>query len=174
MGLFKSIGWQLKLGILMGLLVILASIYYIGYTKGINVSKVAIAQYETKVQKLNSKLASTQGKVDVQIITKYKDRISYIDKIQTKTITIVKSSVPEQFRLSKGWIYSYNQSVLGLEIDPILASDSNASSISEMKALADTIIPNNGKYLSTAAKLEVLQNWIIETEKSRGEITNEK
>ena len=170
----KLIGWQAKLGIAIGLLALFASVYFIGYTKGENISKVAISQYETKVQKLNGELATAQGKVDVQIVTKYVDKISYIDRVAYKTKTVVEKSVPEQFNLSKGWIYAYNQSVLGLDVDPSLASDPTPSSVSEMRALADTIIPNNSKYHTTTAKLEALQSWIEETEKARAEVTHEK
>jgi hypothetical protein len=172
--IFKLIGWKVNLGLLIGLLIAFASVYYIGYTKGENLSKIAISQYETKVQKLNADLANAQGKVDIQIITKYKDRVIYIDRVEYKTRTIVEQAIPEQYYLSKGWVYAYNQSILGLDPDPMLASDDSPSGITDKQALVETIIPNNFKSHQNAATLEGLQNWVIESEKARKEVTNEK
>ena len=170
---FKLIGWQVKLGILVALLAIMGAIYYVGYTKGENVSRVEIAKYEGKVEKLNADLAKAQGKVYVQIVTQYKDRLQYVDRVITKTRTVVEQSVPEQFKFSKGWVYSFNQSILGLDVDPKLASNEEASSVSDMRALSRTIIPNNGVCLSNAEQLKALQQWTLDSQAAREKV-NEK
>lgn len=175
---FKLLTWQAKAGIigviLAILLAIIGSTAYVSYNKGLNVSKVEISQYETKVQTLNAKLATAQGRVDTKVVTEYVDRKAYIDRVVYKTRTVVQSSVPEQFTFSKGWVYAYNQSVRGLELDPVLASDKTASSISDMRALADTIAPNNGICLANKQKADSLQQWIRETNETRDQINNSK
>ncbi len=165
--------WKLKL--IAGLLglALLVGIFFaghqIGYTKGEAISAVEIAQYEKDLQALNSKLATAQGKIDVRTITKYRDRVEYVDRVITKTRTVVEQSVPEQFTLSKGWVYAYNSSIRGTAPDPALASNPEPSTVSEMRALAGTIVPNNGICLTNSARLDALQNWVKES----GEVRNE-
>ena len=87
-GAFKLFTWQFKLGISIALLVMMGALYYVGYTKGVNVSRVEIAKYQGKVEKKGGELAKAQAKVDVQTIIKYKDRVVYLDKVITKTRTV--------------------------------------------------------------------------------------
>jgi hypothetical protein len=177
---FKALSIGTKLGIAFGFIVLLLSIVgstaYVSYNKGLNVSKLEIQSYKADVANLNSRLKTAQGKVDVKVITEYKDRINYVDRVtyKTKTVveTIIKDNMVPQFNLSKGWIYVYNQSALGLEVDPVLAADSTPSTVTEMQALADTIVPNNGRYLSVKAQLEALQSWVTNTEKSHEKVIN--
>lgn len=159
-----SIGTKIVVGI--AIIALLASISAISYNKGLNVSKLEIAEYQTKIQQLNAKKQEKQIVVNEKVIVEYKDRIKYIDKVVYTNRDVVKNVVVEQFNLSKGWIYSYNQSVKGLQIDPEKAKDSTPSTTSEMLALADTILPNNGICLANQAKLEKLQEWIKESLKN--------
>lgn len=163
---FKALSIGSKLFILAAILALFGATWYVGYSKGANISEVKIAQYEGKINKLNADLKTAQGKTDVKVVTKYLDREKVITNTVYKTRTIVEQSVPEQFTLSKGWVYAYNQSVLGLDVDAELAADPTPSTVSEMRALADTIIPNNGKALTTAERLKALQEWVAETEKN--------
>lgn len=160
---FKALGWGGKALVLAAILAILASCYYVGLDRGKNISKVEIAKYEGKIKTLEAERNAAQAKIDVRYVTQYKDRIQYVDRVVTKTRTVVEQSVPEQFTLSKGWIYAYNQSVRGLDVDPAKASDATPSTVTEMRALADTIVPNNGVFLSNKAQLESLQDWIRAT-----------
>jgi len=172
---FKALSWGGRLGVIGGFLLMLAvvvgSAYTVGYNKGENVSRVAISQYEGKIQKLNADLAKAQGKVDVRVVTQYKDRVEYIDHVVYKNRDVIHTVVPEQFTLSKGWIYAYNQSVRGAVVDPKLASDAAPSTVSEMRALADTIAPNNGICLATGEQLKSLQQWINESADAREKVT---
>ena len=171
---FKALTLGAKLGILAGVLalfaILMGSSYYIGYSKGENISKVAIGNYETQLSDLRAKLATAQGRVDVKVVTEYKDRIQYVDRVVTETKTVIKDRVPEQFNLSKGWIYVYNQSVAGNGVEPSLAADANSSLVSDKTALL-TITENNGVCLSNKEQLIALQTWIRDTEKAREEAT---
>lgn len=172
---FKALSIGSKIGIAISTLLLFASIigstYFVAYNKGLNVSKLEISKYENKVLELNNKLTTAQAKVDVRVVTEYKDRVNVIDRIVYVNRNVIKTVVPEQFNLSRGWVYAYNQSVQGLEIDPVLASDATPSTTSEMIALADTIIPNNGICLSNAAKLSALQDLVKQREAAKNEVT---
>ena len=171
---FKALSLQAKAGILIGILAILVAAigtaYYTGYSKGENISRLEISKYEGKVKDLITERDKAQAKVDVKEVVKYKDRVQYIDRVVYKTKTVVETSVPEQFKFSKGWVYAYNQSVAGNELESSKASDASESRVSDRSALV-TITENNGICLSNKAQLDALQSWIRETEKVRVEVT---
>lgn len=173
-GAFKALSLSAKLFVLGAILAVLVAVGFAGYQKGINVSKVEIERYKNASLVLKQKLDKAQNKVDVRIVTEYKDRVAYVDKVVYKTRDVVRTNVVSNFKFTKGWIYAYNQSVQGLEVDPVLASDKTIASVSDVDALADTIIPNNGISLSNQAKLDALQKWVRETEASRKENLDEK
>jgi hypothetical protein len=170
--------WSLKTKIIAGIgsmllvLGIVTGAWIIGYNKGANISKVEISKYEKDLAVLSRKLAEKQTEIDVQVVTKFKDRVQFVDKIVYKNVEIIRNSVVEQFILSKGWVYAYNQSVLGLPIDAEKAANAEPSTTSELEALAATIVPNNGICLTNKEKLDALQQWIIETEKANANISN--
>lgn len=148
-------------------------IYDQGYSKGVNVAAYQISRYELASVKLKNKLATAQASVDTRVITQYRDRVEYVDRVKTKTQTVVRESVPEQFKLSKGWVYAYNQSVAGAEPDAFKASDPDPSNTSDRSGLL-AITANNGICLANQAQLDSLQQWVRETEASRKEIVGEK
>jgi hypothetical protein len=162
--LFKGVSLGAKLGIVLGIVLLFAATWYIGYTKGSNISKVEIAKYEGRVNKLNADLATAHGKVDVRVVTEYKDRVNTIDHTVYQTRDVIRTKVVPQFNFSKGWVYAYNQSVLGLPVDPTLASDASPSPTSDLVALLDTLVPNNGICLANSAQLAALQQTILERE----------
>jgi hypothetical protein len=170
---FKLLSWKVKAGLiglaLAILLAVIGSTAYVSYQKGLNVSKVEIQKFQNKKQEVQTKFVTLQGKTDVQVVTQFKDRVSYVDRIVYKTRDVVRDSVPQQFNFSRGWIYAYNQSVQGLEVDPLLAADKTPAPVSDVEALAGTIVPNNGICLSTKAQLEALQKWQLDTEANRAE-----
>lgn len=170
---FKLLSLKAKAGLvglaLAILLAVIGSTAYVSYQKGLNVSKVEIQKYQAKKQEVQTKFVTLQGKTDVQVVTQFKDRISYVDRIVYKTRDVVRDSVPQQFNFSRGWVYAYNQSVKGLEVDPVLAADKTPASATDVGVLADTLVPNNGICLNTKAQLEALQKWQLETEANRAE-----
>lgn len=174
---FKALTWQVKAGVLVGvvaiLIALLGSTYFVAYQKGVNVAAAQISRYELASQRLQNSIQNRQTKTDVKIVTEYKDRVAYVDRVVYKTRTIVEQSVPEQFKLSNGWIYVYNQSVAGNEPRADLASDAAASSFTDKVAL-QRISENNGICLANKAQLDSLQQWIRETEANRKEAVNEK
>jgi len=171
---FKLLTWKAKAGVFAAILAILlvlgGTISYVSYQKGLNVSRVEIGKYESNVNRILAAAQKIQRQVDVRVVTQYKDRVNTIDRIVYKTRTVVETTVPEQFNLSRGWIYAYNQSVQGLELDPAKASDKTASTVSEMRALAATIVPNNGICLINKAQLDSLQTWVRDTEKASASV----
>jgi hypothetical protein len=175
-GLLKALPLASKLtlagAILAALLLTIGSTYYVAYNKGLNVSALAIERYQTSSAKLMAAITKSQGIVRERRLVSYVDRVKVIDNTIVQTRTIVRDSVPQQFKFSRGWIYSYNQSVKNLPVDPVLASDATPATVSDVDALADTIVPNNGRCLVNKARLDELQAFVRESDEVRKQAVN--
>lgn len=165
----KLIPFGAKIGIFIAFLAALAGLYYVGYNKGLNVSAVEIAKYEGEVSKLNEKLATRGGEVRVETVTKYLQGETIAGETVYRTRTVVKTVVPEQYTLSKGWVYAYNQSVLGVETDPALAADATPSDVTDKEAL-EVITDNNAISLANARQLDALTGYLDNMEKVYEEV----
>jgi hypothetical protein len=170
----KATSIGVKIGMLIAILAAFAAVAMIGYNKGLNVSKIEILNYKNASLVLASRLNKAQGQVDVKVVTEYKDRVSVVKETEYKNRDVIRTKVVGFNLLTKGWVYAYNQSVLGLPIDPTLAADATPSTTNELLALSETISPNNSVALENRAQLEALQAWIRETEAARKETVNEK
>lgn len=169
---FTSLSLGMKAAFIGGFLALLLAVggglYYTGYNKGNNNSKIAIAEYNTKKQELQNKIDKVVNTVDIRYVTEYKDRVL------TNTVTVVKNrdvivtKVPEQFKFSNGWVYAYNQSINNLPIDPALASDDTASWVSDRQGL-EYINTNNGIAKLNAEQLDSLSALV----RARQEAVNE-
>jgi hypothetical protein len=172
---FKLLPNKLKIAwlgtILVTLAALLAATAFVSYNKGFNESRFAIIQYEKEKTELKSKLDAATSKVDIKYITKYVKDVEYIDRVQTKTVEVIKTVVPEQYKLSQGWINTYNASVVGAE--PQDAGNSNPSAFSDRYAL-ERIAKNNAQCLANANQLEALQSLITEREAEIAKITGNK
>lgn len=171
--LFGGLANPLKLklvGILAAALVLTNAINWfvtskIYYAKGVNVSKVAIAEYEKKVVELQHKVDVATNTVKEKVVTIYKDRVQYVDRVVTKNgQTIVKYvSVPtdvngQEVMVPAGWVYAHNQAALGKEIDPTKAADATPTKVSFRTALA-IIAENYGTYQKLIAKDKAWQTY---------------
>ena len=169
--------WKAKIiagvAILAALAIAIFAAHQIGYTKGENLSKVAIERYQKEKETLNKQLAEEQAKVDVRTVTEYVTQREVQTKVEYRNRDIIRNipTQPGEKNLSEGWVYAYNQSVVGAEIDFDLANVTRESKIPSVKAL-DTIAENNAISNRNSAKLEALQSWIKESEKTRNEVTD--
>lgn len=172
---FKTWSLAAKAGtiaiVLAILLAIIGTTSYVSYNKGLEVSRAEIAKYENNVWRVVANAREIQGRIDVKTVTVYKDRLAYVDRVQYKTNTVIKTLVPEQSNLSKGWIYVYNQSTRGAQPEAAKASDPAESIFSDRAALA-TIAENNAICLANKAQLDALQTWVIVTGESLEEASS--
>lgn len=141
------------------------AVYSKGYSAGEAVSAQVISTYETKIRDLSADLAKKQNTVTRDVVTKYVDKVIYRDRIVYKNRDVVITSVPEQYTLSRGWVYAHNQSALGLPIDPALAADATPSETTDKEALS-TIDKNNAEAIANADRLDALQEWVLRIEKT--------
>ena len=134
----------------------------VGKTKGEAISKVEIAKYEGKIDKLNAEVAKKQVVTNTKVITRYLTKTNEIEKVVYRNRDVIHNVVPEKYYLTKGWLYAYNQSVLGLPIDSVLAANGEDSGIVDALGL-EKINENNGKCLATREQTLGLQSWVKDT-----------
>lgn len=174
---FKALSLGMKFaligGIMAFLLALSGGIYFAGYTKGNNNSKIAVANYEKKSAELSAKIKAVHNTVDTKTVTKYLKGEVIAGATVVKNHYIIKEHVPEQFKFSNGWVYAYNQSVNGLDIDSVKASDDTPSWISDRTGL-DYIHQNNGLANSNAKQLDSLIENIKEREAATDATLNQK
>ena len=176
--MFKFTTFKLKLiagvAILAALAIALFAAHRIGYSKGHNESAIEIVRYKNEVIKLQDRIITAQARVDTKVITQYVTKIVTQHRLVTENRDIIKTVVVNRpTNLATGWIYGYNQSVLGLPIDPKLAADFTAAPYSDNEVLVnvgDNLAIGN----SAITQLEALQQWLCESEKERAKITNDK
>lgn len=174
---FKLLSWKAKLGIGLAILLSYVGVFFaghqIGYTKGVSQAKVQIAQFEAKATKQNSKLKDVQNKSNEVTVIKYVDRVKVVEKNVYVNRDVIKTVVPEQFNVSKGWLYAHNQAVLGLPVDPELAKDPTPSKASDLLALLK-INENYGVCLANKAQVEALLEWAHSLKTNAEVVNNEK
>lgn len=166
---FKGLSIGGKLFILAAIFALFGATYYVGYSKGANISEVEIAQYEGKVNKLQAELNKKVGVVKVETVTRYLKGETVAGETVYRTRTVVEQAVPEQFTFSNGWIYTYNQSVKGEETDPTLAADPTPSGVTDKQALV-TIVENNAISHRNERQLDTLTGYLVEMERINEEV----
>lgn len=148
--------------------------FFYGRGTGIDIAQSEISQYEKTASDLNAALATAGAKTDVQVVTKYVTVKAENDKIVYVNRDIVRDGVvPEQFTLSMGFIYTYNQTVLGLEADPALAADPTPSGVKDIEAL-DYMMKNVGTGKNSENLALRLQEWVAQKKADVEKINKEQ
>lgn len=168
-GLANPLKWKL-VGVLVAALILTNTINWfttsrIYYNKGVNVSKVAIADYQRQIAELQVKVNKATGVMTTKVITQYKDRVKYVDRVVTKNGETIVKYVPvprdpqgNEIMVPAGWVYAHNQAALGKAIDPAKARDATPTAVSYNVAL-QIIAENYGAYQRLVAKDEAWQTW---------------
>ena len=162
--------WQKMLAIgIAGLLVIMSIWGYgkikhhDGYVEGKAVSEQVINKYVSNAITKQKAVDDKNVKTSIQVVTKYQDRVKVVKDTQYVYLKAAQTQVPTQFNLSKGWIYTYNSSVLDLKLDSKLTSDKSLSEFKDTDAL-QVAIQNNEICKENSEQLKALQTWIKQTD----------
>jgi hypothetical protein len=111
-------------------------------------AELQIAQLEKKQQEINT-----------IVVTEYKDRIRYIDRVEQQVVTeyVTKVAV-EQCKLTQGFVDLHDSVALG-EI-PYSQENRDQISVVSIADVAETVKQNYATYHKTTAQLEALQSWL--------------
>lgn len=133
--------------------------YFYGYTSAVNKNKsdreLEVLRKNLEIEKLKTSLAEAGNKVVVQ----YVDRWNIIKEKEVNNVQVAKGSVPSQYNLSSGWVYTHDAAASSDYADPTRASNETASDVKDNQALA-TIVSNYAVCTQNANQLMALQQWI--------------
>jgi hypothetical protein len=168
-GLANPLKWKL-IGLLAGALLLTNAVNFfvtktVYYNKGVNTAKVALADYQTQVARLQIEVNKATGKVATQVITRYVTRIKYVDRIVKGNTEVITKYVAQPVdvnnqpvKVPMGWVYAHNQAAKGLPIDPTKAADTTPTKVTFAEALA-IISENYGAFHKMAAQLTGWQDY---------------
>jgi hypothetical protein len=163
--------WKYIIGIVLALSVV-AGMGYWAYRTGVKSADVAVAQYEGRVNELNRQLAERSAQITERVVTNYVTRRETVREVVYRNRDVLRSAVPEQHRLSEGWVYAHDQSVRILPIDFTLASNPAPSDVSDRAAL-ERISSNYGLVEEELDRFEALQTFIRESQRAQDEINRD-
>ena len=134
-------------------------LYASGETNANNRWKAKVAAVEQQIKILENK-ANT---VTVQTVTKYVDKIKYVDRVQVQTVkefvTVVDDSA---CRINNGFVRLYDAQINNEVIKP--ADTDSAPSDAKLSDIAETNKKNSIIHKHTEEQLKSLQNWVLEQE----------
>ena len=139
----------------------LVGVFVFGYMKGSAYAEAELARFSAEKSAQVAELERKNSAISTQVVTEYVDRVNTIREKEYVYRDIVKDSVPAQYDLSNGWVYTHDLSATSGDADPARASDASPSGIKDNTTLL-TIISNYATCQSNAEQLKQLQQWIIQ------------
>lgn len=148
---------------------LIAGVFFYGYMKGSAYAEAELARYSAKKEAQIAELERTSSAISTQVVTEYVDRVNTIREKEYVYRDIAQDSVPGQYDLSNGWVYTHDASATGSNADATRASDATPSGIKDNTALV-SIISNYANCQANAEQLRQLQQWIIQNKAAVDEI----
>lgn len=154
-------------------LVLLAGVFFYGYTKGSAHAEAQLAKFAAEKNKQIAELEKKNSEISNHVQIEYVDRVNTIKEKEYVYRDLGKNSVPGQHNLSNGWVYTHDLSATSGDADPARASDANSSGIKDNTALL-TVISNYSTCLQTRQQLISLQQWINDNKVAIDKMAEEK
>ena len=151
----------------------LVGVFIFGYMKGSAYAEAELARFSAEKSAQVAELEKKNTEISTQVVTEYVDRVNTIREKEYVYRDIVKESVPAQYDMSNGWVYTHDLSATSGDADPARASDASPSGIKDNTTLL-TIISNYATCQSNAEQLKQLQQWIIQNKEAVDAMAKEK
>lgn len=142
-----------------------------GYMKGKEGSKVAIANYAAQAEKKISELKDMNAAISNKVTVQYVDRVKTIKEKEIRYVDLATNTVPSQFELSNGWVYTHDTGASGGDADATRSSDETPSGIKDNEGLV-TVLHNYSICEQNANQVKSLQDWINENKKATDDSNN--
>ena len=152
---------------------LMAGVFFYGYMKGSAYADAELARFGQKNAELVADLEKKNTEISTEVVTEYVDRVQTIREKEYVYRDIVKDSVPAQYDLSNGWVYTHDLSATSGNADATRASDASPSGIADTTALVG-IITNYSRCQQNAEQLRQLQQWIIQNKEAVDAMAKEK
>jgi hypothetical protein len=152
---------------------LMAGVFFYGYMKGSAYADAELARFGQKNAELVADLEKKNTEITTQVVTEYVDRVQTIKEKEYVYRDIAQQSVPAQYDLSNGWVYTHDLSATAGDADATRASDASPSGIADNQALF-TIITNYSRCQQNAEQLRQLQQWISQNKAAVDAMAEEK
>ena len=158
---------------IIAIVLLLVGTLALGYSKGVEKSKLEIAKFEAKANAKIAELEKKNSEINNKVVTEYIDKVrtvkekEYVYRDQAKNVVVAQSD------LSNGWVYLHDSSAKGLPAVPALSANESSSGIKDNQALG-TIVENYSACFANAEQLKALQQWIIKTKTEVDKINAEQ
>jgi hypothetical protein len=168
LGLLKLIPTPYKIG---AIVVLAASLWLHGFTKGNARASRTIAAYVAKANTSENTLFRKQAATDINVLWTYAAKTDTIRVRTTKNVEVSKD-VPgpvvfvhdtvTRVELPLGWLSVHNASARADNADSASAVNGTASGVTPNDALG-LVVQNYGVCQENAVRLKSLQDWISQT-----------
>ena len=141
-----------------------------GYMKGSAKADLQITNLVAERNQLAVDLERRNTDISNTVVTEYVDRVNVITEKEYVYRDLAQNTVPSQYVMSNGWVYTHDISATGGDADPTRASDESPSGIKDNTTLV-TIAANYATCERNAEQLIQLQRWITDN-RAQIEISN--
>lgn len=152
----------LKVIRIISVVILCFGVYMEGVLLVVNQAKLEKAKLEVKIAQLETEA----GKVTHEIEIRYIDRVKVIyekAKENERLVTIyVPTSVDRACTVNNGFVVLHDAAAAGKEVPATPGATNEEASGIRLSEVETTVIGNYAKYHEVAARLEELQNWVIE------------
>jgi hypothetical protein len=152
---------------------LLAGVFFYGYMKGSAYAEAELARFSAEKSAQIVELEKKNTEISNNVVTEFVDRTNTIREKEYVYLDAAKNSVPTQYDLSNGWVYTHDLSATSGNADATRASDASPSGIKDNSALL-TIIGNYANCQANAEQLRQLQQWIIQNKAAVDAMAEEK
>lgn len=143
-----------------------------GYIKGVARAEVEIQRAATEAQQKIAELQAKQSDTNVQVITKYVDRVRTITVQNDRNADLIASLPASDIKLASGWVYLHDIAAQGGDADSSAAADGTPSTFTA----SDALLSVSGNYSicrQNAEQLTQLQEWIRSTQENVAKVNDE-
>ena len=138
---------------------LIIGVFFYGYMKGSAYAEAELARFSAKANQQIAELEKKNTEISNKVQIEYVDRVNTIKEKEYVYRNIAQTSVPPQYIMSNGWVYTHDISASAGDADAARASDASASGIKDNEALF-TIISNYSRCMQNNQQLISLQKWI--------------
>ena len=134
-----------------------------GYVKGVARAEVEIQRAATEAQQKIAELQAKQAETNVQVVTKYVDRVRTITVQNDRNAEYIASLPSTDIKLAHGWVYLHDLATKGGDAEPSSATDGTPSPFTAADALR-AVTDNYSICRQNSEQLIQLQDWIRSTQ----------
>jgi hypothetical protein len=102
---------------------LMAGVFFYGYMKGSAYAEAELARFSAEKSAQIAELERKNSEISTEVVTEYVDRTNVIKEKEYVYRDIAQNTVPSQYVMSNGWVYTHDVSATSGDADPARASD---------------------------------------------------